>query len=230
MNLTNCITTRASAILAQRSSSENPYFSGLSDGSLDLEGFRRTQEQFFYAVTFFPRPMAALIGRIPHPRQRLDILGNLLEEHGHLDESAFHHSTFQLFLERLGCDITRLDAVSLWPEVRAFNSVLTTACVFDELEVGVACMGIIEHAFAGISASIGSAVVARGWISAERLVHYKLHAEIDMRHAEEFYAVIAAGWNDAQRRYHIEQGLELGSYILDRLYRDLALRAHAGPA
>jgi len=91
-------------------------------------------------------------------------------------------------------------------------------------------MGIIEHAFAGISASIGSAVVARGWISAERLVHYKLHAEIDMRHAEEFYAVIAAGWNDAQRRYHIEQGLELGSYILDRLYRDLALRAHAGPA
>ncbi len=224
---TASITTRANEVLAQRPHAANPYFRGLRDGSLDLPGFRRSQEQFFHAVTFFPRPMAALVGRIPHPRQRLDILGNLLEEHGNLDESAFHHTTFQLFLERLGCNPADLDALALWPEVRAFNSVLTTACVFDELEVGVACMGIIEHAFAGISALIGSAVVTRGWIPAERLVHYKLHAEIDMRHAEEFYRVIALGWDVPTRRYHIEQGLELGSYILDRLYRDLAERARA---
>ena len=95
------------------------------------------------------------------------------------------------------------------------------ACVLDELEVGIGCMGIIEHAFAEISAAIGRAVVERGWVSAERLVHYKLHAEIDERHAEEFLAVVEPRWSDPARRYYVEQGLELGAYIFDRLYRDL---------
>ena len=31
----------------------------LSGGTMSRESFRRTQEQFFFAVTFFPRPMAA---------------------------------------------------------------------------------------------------------------------------------------------------------------------------
>ena len=64
-------------------------------------------------------------------------------------------------------------------------------------------------------------MVQRGWIAADRLVHYKLHAEIDERHAEEFFAVIEPLWDDERRRYHIEQGLELGAYIFDRLYRDM---------
>ena len=107
-----------------------------------------------------------------------------------------------------------------WPALRAFNSVLTAACVLDELEVGVACMGIIEYAFADLSAIIGRAVVRQGWVAEDRLVHYKLHAEIDKRHAEEFFAVIEPRWDNPERRYYVEQGLELGAYAFDRLYRD----------
>jgi pyrroloquinoline-quinone synthase len=33
--------------------------------------------------------------------------------------------------------------------------------------------------------------------------------------------VIEPLWDDQRRRYYIEQGLELGAYIFDRLYRDL---------
>lgn len=214
-------TSAANAIIARRNLLENPYVRALRDGSMGVERFRRSQEQFFFAVTFFPRPMAALVGRIPEPGRRLDILRNLIEEHGDFDESAFHHSTFREFLGRLGCDVAALDGLALLPEVRAFNSVLTTACVLDELEVGIACMGIIELAFAGISASIGTAVVARGWLPAERMIHYQLHAEIDERHAEEFFAVIEDAWDDPRRRYHVEQGLELGAYAFDRLFHDL---------
>ena len=82
-------------------------------------------------------------------------------------------------------------------------------------------MGIIEYAFADISALIGRAVTERGWVGADELVHYKLHAEIDVRHAEEFFAVIEKSWDDPARRSFIEQGLELGAYAFDRLYRDL---------
>ncbi|GDY12493.1 hypothetical protein LBMAG53_13710 [Planctomycetota bacterium] len=215
-------TAAANAIIARRNLMGNSYVIALRDGSMDVERFRRSQEQFFFAVTFFPRPMAALVGRISEPSRRLDILRNLVEEHGNFDESAFHHSTFRAFLGRLGCDVSALDGLALCPEVRAFNSVLTTACVLDELEVGIACMGIIELAFAGISGGIGMAVVDRGWLPAERMIHYRLHAELDERHAEEFFAVIEDAWDDPTRRYFIEQGLELGAYAFDRLYRDLA--------
>jgi hypothetical protein len=103
------------------------------------------------------------------------------------------------------------------PQIRAFNSVLTTACTFDEVEVGVCCMGIIELAFADISAIIGKTVVQRGWILEKDLVHYKLHAEIDTRHAKEFFKVVEKQWENPQKQYLIKQGLELGAYIFDRL-------------
>src|SRR6516165_1206608 len=218
------VTARADAVLQRVNILHNPYLEALTDGSMTLECFRRTQEQFFFAVTFFPRPMAALVGRIPDPRQRLDILHNLVEEHGEFQEQKFHHTTFQQFLRSIGSQPDTLEALSLWPALRAFNSVLTASCVLDELEVGVGCMGIIEYAFAGISAAIGKAVVRRGWVTEDRLVHYKMHAEIDERHAEEFFAVIEPLWDDPRRRYFIEQGLELGAYIFDRLYRDMYAR------
>ena len=230
------VTARAEEVLARSGIMANPYFRDLQNGTMSLDAFRRTQEQFFFAVTFFPRPMAALVGRIPDPKQRLDILHNLVEEHGEFNESQFHHTTFQQFLRTIGGAPERLDDLMIWPEVRAFNSVLTTACVLDELDIGVACMGVIEQAFASISALIGRAVVANGWVPAEQLVHYKLHAEIDERHAEEFFAVVEPGWRNGTRRYFIDQGLELGTYIFDRMYRDLHAtgvsrepRYHDGP-
>jgi pyrroloquinoline-quinone synthase len=215
------VTDAAAAVLQRTNILGNRYFEAIQDRTMTLECFRRTQEQFFFAVTFFPRPMAALVARIPDPRLRLDILHNLVEEHGEFQEQSFHHNTFQQFLRTIGSQPEKLDSLDLWPAVRAFNSVLSASCVLDELEVGVACMGIIEHAFSGISALIGKAVVQHGWVAADQLVHYKLHAEIDERHAEEFFAVIEPLWDDERRRYHIRQGLELGAYIFDRLYRDL---------
>ena len=188
---------------------------------MTLDGFRRSQEQFFFAVTFFPRPMAALVGRIPDPKARLEILHNLVEEHGEFNEENFHHTTFQRFLRSIGGNPDIVETGAPTPALRAFNSVLTCACLLDELEVGIACMGIIEYAFAGISATIGQAVVQRGWVRKEQLVHYALHAEIDERHAEEFFAVIEPLWDKPDRRYFIEQGLELGIYVFNRLYADL---------
>lgn len=75
-------------------------------------------------------------------------------------------------------------------------------------------------AFADISAIVGKAVVERGWIADKDLVHYNLHSEIDHRHAEEFFKVIEESWEDSQKRHFIKQGVELGAYIFDRLYKD----------
>jgi pyrroloquinoline-quinone synthase len=216
------VTARAGEALQQIRIMDNPYFARLCDGTMSPEQFRTTQQQFFFAVTFFSRPMAALVGRIDDPHARIEILRNLVEEHGEFEERAYHHNTFRRFLQTLGCGPDELANATVTPPIRAFNSVLIAACVLDEVEVGIACMGVIEHAFAGISALIGRAVVDRGWVPADQLVHYRVHAEVDERHAEEFFAVIEPRWGDPARRYYIEQGLDLGAYIFDRLYFDLA--------
>ncbi len=211
--------------IARSGLASNPYFSAL-ESDLPLAAFRQSQEQFYYAVTFFSRPMAALVGRIPHPGQRLDILRNLVEEHGGFSQDGFHETTFRAFLRSIGARDTAASDLGLWACVRAFNSVLSSACVLDELEVGLGAMGAIEHAFAGISSRIGQAVVRRGWVAAGELVHYSVHAEIDPRHAAEFFALIEPAWNGS-RRYYAEQGLELGIHVFDRLYRDLHERSLA---
>src|SRR5689334_13392552 len=99
------VTAEADQVLSKSGIQRNPYLQALRDGSMSLEGFRRSQEQFFHAVTFFPRPMAALVGRIPNPKARIDILHNLVEEHGEFNEELFHHTTFQRFLRSLGSDL-----------------------------------------------------------------------------------------------------------------------------
>src|SRR5437588_12081256 len=96
------VTAHAALVLERVNILHNPYLQALRDGSMTLEGFRRSQEQFFFAVSFFPRPMAALVGRIPNPKARLDILHNLVEEHGEFNEEFFHHTTFQRFLRTIG--------------------------------------------------------------------------------------------------------------------------------
>ncbi|HVR73337.1 MAG TPA: hypothetical protein VMT52_03360 [Planctomycetota bacterium] len=66
-----------------------------------------------------------------------------------------------------------------------------------------------------------------GWIPGEKLVHYSLHAELDVRHAADFFEAVGPSWDNPTRRYYVEQGLELGAYVFDRLYRDLLAAARA---
>ena len=213
----------ARQVLSEAEIFNSPYLLDLESGRMSLDEFRRSQEQFFFAVTFFSRPMATLVARIEDPKRRLDILHNVVEEHGDFNEGAFHHSTFLEFLRRLGCDPEVVEKrVPMHPAVRAFNATLAAACALDEVEVGVASMGVIELAFATISSRIGSAVVARDWMPRDRLVHYAVHAAIDPRHADEFFLVIEPSFDE--RRYWIEQGLRLGAYTFERLYRDLPRR------
>lgn len=200
---------------------QNPYFEALRDGRVSLEMFRASQEQFYFAVAFFSRPMAGLVARLPDYASRIDILHNVVEEHGDFRLSHAHATTFIAFLRGLGSDADRVPSARPGAAVHAFNSVLFSACLLEEIEVGIACLGVIEYAFAELSARIGSSVVARGWVAAENMVHYALHAELDQRHADEFFALLDPKWSDPAKRELIERGLALGAHIFDRLYREL---------
>lgn len=210
-------------VLASHRPDDNPYFAALEDGSFSRDDFLETQIQFYFAVVFFSRPMAAVAAKIPSADQRLEIVRNVWEEHGEGNASLAHGTTFLELLDRLGgVTPADVDARALWPEVRAFNTALVGAAVLDEHLVSVGMMGIIERMFVDISSRIGRAIVARGWLPRERMVHYALHEELDVKHAEDFFRVLRPTFETRPGdRYYIEQGLRLGAYVFDRLYRDL---------
>jgi pyrroloquinoline-quinone synthase len=208
---------------------------------MDRNKFLETQQQFYFAVLEFPRAMLSLLANFPHPSQRLGILENVVEEHGRFQPEAFHEATFRQFLEaireaeygvRNAESQTELETSQpdRGPVVDAFNCALMAACHFEPVEVGTACLGIIELAFADISAMIGQAVVQHGWVPVDELVHYKLHAEIDKGHAADMFAVLEPLWNNRTHRANIERGLQLGAHLFDRLYRDLDRCHHAARA
>jgi len=227
-----------------------PYFATLQNSEMSRSTFEDTQQQFFFAVRFFSRAMAALAARIPDSTTRLPLIHNLAEEHGLVEEDdlpesgdvrtqglAEHHypfhpalahdRTFLAFLERLrvASPAAGQDHVER-PGVRAFNLALWAACAIEHPSAAFACLGAIESAFADISALIGNSIVDRGWMSRDNLVHYKLHAEIDKRHAGDFFSVVVNDWaDDAVGRHHVESGLSLGFYLFMRLYDDLLAEA-----
>ncbi len=202
---------------------ENPYFTALHSGDFRKDDFVETQIQFYFAVVFFGRPMAAVAAKIPSAKLRKEVLRNVWEEHGEGHDDLTHGSTFLTLLQRLG-GVTEADVDSraLWPEVRLFNTMLTGACVMDEYLVGVGVMGMIERMFAEISSILGAGIVSRGWLTQGQLVHYNLHKDLDVRHSEDFFAVLAEPFErDAESRYFIEQGLRLGAFGFHRFYEDL---------
>lgn len=210
------------AIKERHDIDRNPFFAALRDGSFSREDFIETQVQFLFAVVFFGRPMAALAGRIGRPEARLSLLANIDDEHGHGNLRFSHERTFLSLLGKLGVDPDSVERRALWPEVRAFNTVLAGASVMDDLYTAIAAFGVIEDMFAKISARIGRSIVDRGWLREDEVVHYAVHEKLDEEHAEGFYRLIRGPFEAHPRHaYQVEQGLELGAYVFMRMYEDL---------
>lgn len=226
------------AILEETGYGANPYFTHLKDGTFEREDFLETQIQFYFAVIFFSRPMAALAAKIPTPELRVEVIRNVWEEHGEGDPAKVHGSTFLTLLERLGnVSADDVERRALWPEIRIFNTTLVGACVLDEYLIGVGLMGMIERMFCDISSWIGRGIVRRGWLPAEKMIHYNLHEKVDIKHSQDFFDILAPTWRaDPQSRYYIDQGLRLGATLFNGLYEGLyrgrkrrLLRDFAGP-
>ena len=210
--------------LADRVLQETPVIKGSFFNDLPTmkkEVFQRVQDQFFFAVDYFSRPMAALIARLPLHQDRIDILHNMVEEHGDFSIAKYHSNTFKKFLSTIGVSEEHMQKLNPSAPVTMFNFTLMGACAHEDPIIAIACNGIIEYAFADISALLAQHVVDAGWVKKEDLVHYNLHADIDKEHAADFFKIVEPYMDTAEQREKVELGLRLGAYIFDRLYEDL---------
>jgi hypothetical protein len=197
---------------------KNAFFQDLASGEMNLEDFIRTQEQFYYAVTGFSRPLALVAAGIPDYEGRLKILKNLWEEHGDGDLKETHGATFTELLKRLSGKAS----ITIPPEgaeVLLFNSTLDDICRNHHYLKGVAALGMIERMFADISGFIASTIVERGWLPRERVIHYSVHEKIDTFHAEDFFSILRPHY--PTQREVIDEGLMLGALTFLQLYQQL---------
>ncbi|MGE5084820.1 MAG: TenA family transcriptional regulator [Bacillota bacterium] len=210
-------------VLTETDYKNNPYFTNLHAGNFAKEDFLETQIQFYYAVVFFSRPMAALAAKIPSPELRLEVIRNVWEEHGEGNLSIAHGSTFIELLNRLGgVELNDVMHRGLWPEIRTFNTTLIGVSVLDDFIIGVATLGIIERMFSDISGWIGQGIVKNGWLTDDRMIHYKLHQALDIKHSDDFFQIIEKAYNTSDEyKYHIEQGLRLGACVFNDMYAGL---------
>lgn len=213
----------ADEILKETSIISGSFFKDLP--TMDKELFKHVQAQFFFAVDYFSRPMAALVSRLPLHKDRIDIIHNIVEEHGDFSVECYHSNTFKKFLSTMGISQEHMQKLSQSAPVTMFNYTLMGACCHEDPIIAIACNGIIEYAFADISALIAQQVVERGWVQKKDLVHYNLHADIDKQHAEEFFKIVESCMNNAELKDKVIAGLRLGAYIFNRLYEDLYINA-----
>jgi len=219
MNLNDLI----GQVLKDTAYDANPYFVNLREKTFERSDFVETQIQFFYAVIFFSRPLAALAAKIPTPELRLEILRNAWEEHGEGSLTQAHGATFLEFLKRIG-NVTEEQVYlrGLWADVRIFNTTLSGAAVLDDFIIAVGALGIIERMFSDISAWVGRGIIENGWLAEGEMIHYALHQELDIKHSEDFFKILDAPFKkSAENRYLIEQGLRLGATLFNNLYLGL---------
>ena len=190
----------------------SPYFLALP--TLEKPAFVASQVAFREAVVHFGRPMAMLAARADDAAIRRILLANAWEEHGSGDPTASHQHTFDTLLARLGAT-----PAPIHPVVDAFNAALDGVCTYAEVPGALATLGFIELQFAAISRHLGRVLVERGWLTVDQVVHYAVHQELDLEHAEQLFAPLRS--LDPSHDAGVRRGLDRGGYLFDRLYRDL---------
>ncbi|MCA9818770.1 MAG: hypothetical protein KC652_26935, partial [Cyanobacteria bacterium HKST-UBA01] len=96
-------------------------------------------------------------------------------------------------------------------------------CAHEKEEFAIAALAMIELAFSEVSANIAEGVVARGWLQADELAHYSLHAHLDLEHAATLFDIACSIERGTDE--HIIAGMRFGLFIFKRLFQDLYMAA-----
>lgn len=143
--------------------------------------YLRSQIPFFFAVQAFPRFLAKLVSQIETSEDRLLVVENLWEEHGHGTKSHFHTETFKEFLTALGWNgqYHQNPWIQEW-----ISNVLSK-----DMSAGAyaAYLAGIEYAYAPVSKTIADHVKTLDLVAHQS--HYAVHSELDWIHGDELLQV-----------------------------------------
>lgn len=143
--------------------------------------FLLSQIPFFYAVKGFPRMLCRLASLIEDSEERLLVVENIYEEHGHSNTKKFHTETYKEYLSALGWDgqYHKNPWVEEW-----INKVLNLPYNATEYSI---YLSAIEYIYALICSDISTHINKLNLKHEQS--HYKKHAQLDWEHGYELLSV-----------------------------------------
>ena len=198
-----------------------PFFKDILDNNISLNEFKRVQYNFYPAITFFSKPMFMICSKMNDYNLRWKILENIIDEHGAGIEKENHGSTFKTYLVNLGLNCDKINLEEINHHTLNFNTVLMQECTKGHWVKGVAMIAIMEDVYVDISKIIYDFLINNNHLDKNKIVHYKLHEEIDIKHSEDMYDILSDYWNKDTFNQNIKDGLYKGNNILLKLFSNL---------
>ncbi len=218
-----------SEITAKYHFQQHPYILWMQADTTTRSQFCQSQLGFRDAVESFSQAIAAVIARVPRVEDRMALVDNLAEEHGHEQLLRSHKYTFRQYLMALGAsdlDLQRVTPIG----VVAFNQSILNYCLSQAPEFSSAMLGMIEYLYIGISQTISKTIHDRHWTTPGSQSHYAVHEVLDVEHARELFKLSEPFWQEARSREGIIQAMNLAAYYFWNLYQDLQpIGAFNGP-
>lgn len=185
------------------------------------QSFLNSQKPFIHAVEAFPCALSAVVSKMPRYQQRIAIVENVWEEHGHGLASKSNIATFAQYLKALGSTESDPGEIDLPSHVLLFNETIRNYCLANPPEAGAALLGMIEYQYIEISHLIANLIIERSWVVPGEQNHYATHEELDQQHAEELFEYPKNLWESSQHRAKIIEGMMVGAHSFWSLYRDM---------
>ena len=201
----------------------NPFFKDILENKISLDSFKYTQYYFYPVVTFFSKPMFMLCSKIDDYNIRWKILENIIDEHGKGSEPENHGSTYKSYLINLGLDYNKIDSEKINHYALEFNNILMRECSENYWVKGAAMIAIMEDLYINISRIIYNFLIENNHLDKDKIIHYKIHEEIDVKHSEDMYGLLSDHWSDNKLNEIIKSGFVEGNDMLLNLFSNLYL-------
>lgn len=200
----------------------NNYFITLSKNP-DINKFLISQECFISAVDHWSRLFGLLLFYVPTDKERLIIIKNLNDEHGHGDLNNSHTNTFKLLLKSLNYKNDILlynENLQSYSYVDKFNNNLKKAVTTKNWVYSVAMLAMIEYTYIVVCKNIHNYLL--NFLPVDEINHYSLHETLDVTHATELFSLLMPHIKNEELSDCIKEGIVNGYTVMNELYSSLS--------
>ena len=200
----------------------NNYFIGLSRNP-NIDKFLISQECFISAVDHWSRLLGLLLFYVPTDKERLIIIKNLNDEHGHGDLNNSHTNTFKLLLKSLNYNKDILlynENLQSYSYVDKFNNDLKKTIMTKNWVYSVAMLAMIEYTYIVVCKNIHDYLLK--FLPVDEINHYSLHETLDVTHATELFSLLIPYIKNDELSDCIKEGMVNGYTTMNELYSSLS--------
>lgn len=169
----------------------HPFLERFSKGNLSEEQVKTFAIHYYRHAKMFSHYIANIIPKIPHEKDRIVMVKNLMEEYGNLNPEKTHPSLFRKFLSVLELKKADWKRFKPIPEVTNFVDRITMLTRYEPFLVGLGAVGpgvewVIPTMFKKILKGIRNSIAVKD----DDLEYWTSHIILDVEHGDEATKVL----------------------------------------